>query len=393
MSEVWPSVPLGEVLNERNETLSIASSEARVIEKIGFKDGKIQLRADSKTKTKMILIRPGDFVLSGINAAKGAVAVYGEENTEPIAATIHYGAYIPKKDKVDVGFLWWLLRSNTFRELLDHHLPGGIKTELKANRLLPIPVPLPPLSEQRRIVGRLEHLASKLEEARGANTQAQAQTNALLQARVSKAVQDVELSGTLNDVLLEKPRNGWSAKCDNIESGIPVLTLSAVTGFHYNGKEHKRTSLPTNPNAHYWLEEGDLLITRSNSPELVGHVALYDGYPSRCIYPDLMMRLKIDSKKVSRRFVLWLMQSDPIRDYIRENAKGTSPSMKKINQQTVMSIPFPSELSLDEQNQIARSLDNLQLKVDSLKQLQAQTRGELDALLPSVLDKAFRGEL
>ncbi len=53
----------------------------------------------------MILIRPGDFVVSGINAEKGAIAVYGENETKPIAATIHYGAYVPDKTRVDVSYL------------------------------------------------------------------------------------------------------------------------------------------------------------------------------------------------------------------------------------------------------------------------------------------------
>ena len=37
--------------------------------------------------------------------------------------------------------------------------------------------------------------------------------------------------------------------------------------------------------------------------------------------------------------------------------------------------------------------DALLAKIDSLKQLQAETIAQLDALLPSILDKAFRGEL
>ncbi len=37
--------------------------------------------------------------------------------------------------------------------------------------------------------------------------------------------------------------------------------------------------------------------------------------------------------------------------------------------------------------------DGAQSKIGALKQLQAQTQAELDALLPSVLDRAFRGEL
>ncbi len=146
MINSWPTVPLGEVLQERQEVPSsdaLAGGEIRVLAKIGFDDGRIQLRSDSETRTGMILVKPGDLVISGINAAKGAIAVYGEENTEPIAATIHYGAYIANKERVDVKYLWWLLRSGTFRDLLLEHVPGGIKTELKAKRLLPIPVPPP----------------------------------------------------------------------------------------------------------------------------------------------------------------------------------------------------------------------------------------------------------
>jgi type I restriction enzyme S subunit len=67
--------------------------------------------------------------------------------------------------------------------------------------------------------------------------------------------------------------------------------------------------------------------------------------------------------------------------------------MKKIAQGTVMAIPFPDTLPLTEQRRIVAYLDDLQARVDALKRLQAETAAELNALLPSVLDKAFRGEL
>jgi type I restriction enzyme S subunit len=49
--------------------------------------------------------------------------------------------------------------------------------------------------------------------------------------------------------------------------------------------------------------------------------------------------------------------------------------------------------SLAEQRHIVSALDILQAQVDSLKKLQVETSAELDALLPSILDKAFKGEL
>ena len=183
MTKPWPMVPLGEIIAERKEVpfpADIENGSIRIVSKIGFKEGGIELRSGAETKTGMILIRPGDLVVSGINAAKGAIAIYGEKNTEPIAATIHYGAYIPNKDRVDIKFLWWLLRSRTFRDLLLEYVPGGIKTELKAKRLLPIPIPLPWLAEQQRIVVRIEELAAKIEEARGLRQKAVEEAEALV---------------------------------------------------------------------------------------------------------------------------------------------------------------------------------------------------------------------
>ena len=396
MNLFWANAPLGEVLTQRSEVTSeeaIINGEIPVIAKISFNSGTIELRQDAQTRTEMILVKPGDLVVSGINAAKGAIAIYGDENTKPIAATIHYSAYIPNREKIDVRYLWRLLRSSFFRNILIEHVPGGIKTELKAKRLLHVPIPLPPLEEQRRIVARIEELAARIEEARKLRRESVEEAETVLLSLFMEKLRDIPIDGYLGKVLLEKPKNGWSARCDNAENGTPVLALGAVTGFFYKETEFKRTSEPMSDFAHYWLQPGDLLMTRSNTLDLVGHAAIYNGFPSPCIYPDLMMRLRIDERLASKHFVHYWLRSVPVRDYIRKAAKGTSPTMKKISQEIVINIPFPSHLSLYKQYQLVESMDNLEEKIRRLKQLQAGTSAELDALLPSILDKAFKGEL
>ena len=204
---------------------------------------------------------------------------------------------------------------------------------------------------------------------------------------------DIDVNGKLGDVLTGPPRNGWSARCDNADGGVAVLSLGAVTGFRYRRSEYKRTSLYAAKDGHFWLRPGDFLITRSNTPELVGHAAIYDGEPQPCIYPDLMMRLELKSSGVDKKFVWYWLQSSTARDFIRQKAKGTSPTMKKISQGTVLAIPFPSSLSLGNQEEIARKMDIIQSKLDRLKSHQERVRADVDALLPSILSKAFAGEL
>jgi type I restriction enzyme S subunit len=272
-------------------------------------------------------------------------------------------------------------------------MPEGIKTELKSKRLLPTEIPLPPLAEQRRIVARIEELAAKIAEARSLRQQTAKEAEAFVTSSLRRIMEQTPATGKLGDVLISPPRNGWSARCDNADDGTAVLSLGAVTGFHYRATAFKRTSLPVRPDAHFWLRPGDLLITRSNTPELVGHAAIYNGTPSPCIYPDLMMRLQLRDSAVERRFAWYWLQSPVARQFIAQKAKGTSPTMKKISQGTVMDIPFPSSMPLPEQRRVVDELDVLKVKVDALNRLQAETAAEIAALLPSVLAKAFRGEL
>ena len=86
-----------------------------------------------------------------------------------------------------------------------------------------------------------------------------------------------------------------------------------------------------------------------------------------------------------------MWNSKPMRDNIEATAKTTS-GIWKINQGHVasFSVPLPP---LSEQRRIVSYLDELKGKVDSLMRMQAETAAEIDALLPSVLDRAFKGQL
>ena len=229
----WNSVPLGDILTERKETPdpdALVLGDVRILSKISFSTGQIELRRDSKTRTTMIMVQPGDLVISGINAHKGAVAVYSKHAVYPIAATIHYSCYVPNENMVENNYLWWLLRSRMFRELLAKHVPGGIKTELKAKRFLPIPVPLPPLEEQRRIVAHIEVLVQRIEEARAFRQAAMRDADALFEAEINKAFEacPTDDSCSLKDLTTKigsgsTPRGG---KAVYLERGIPFVPKS-----------------------------------------------------------------------------------------------------------------------------------------------------------------------
>jgi len=244
-------------------------------------------------------------------------------------------------------------------------------------------IPWLPLPEQQAIASRLSRQMEEIERMRRVAERQLESANKLLISWIDNEVAELDQSsGKLADVLLEEPQNGWSPTCDNKHGGIPVLTLSAVTGFRYRGNQYKLTSEPTDENAHYWVKKDDLLITRSNTEELVGHATICDGTPNKAIYPDLIMRTRVNSEKANLEFVhLWLMSSCT-RRYIMQEARGANPTMKKINKDIVNEIPFPSDSTVEEQTEILSSLKSV---ISNGRNIELYAEKQLEAInsLPS----------
>ncbi|NLE95710.1 MAG: hypothetical protein GX600_08535 [Dehalococcoidia bacterium] len=399
MKTPWPMIRLGEVLTERQEAPTaddLLQGSVPIVAKIGFNDGQIQLRNSVETRTGMILIHPGDLVVSGINAAKGAIAVYRSSGSGPIAATIHYSAYVPDSQRVNIKYLWWLLRSAVFRELLLLHVPGGIKTELKASRLLPIPVPLPPIDEQGRIVARIEELAAKIEDARGLRRGALQTVEALYLSRLSTLMQSLGETYGFQSVgqLIQDAGYGTSVRCDyqRPDRGVPVLRIPNVAGELISQADMKYGVLGESELAKLQLFEGDILVVRTNgSRDLVGRSAVVSLLSEPTAFASYLIRLRLNRAAIEPTFAQLVLKhlrtSGKLFDLARTTAGQYNVSLGRLRS---ASVPVPPVLV---QRDIVAEMDSIDMQLATVRRLQAETAAELDALLPSILDRAFKGEL
>lgn len=117
----WKKVKIGEFLFERQGRYKPDDEvlfDLKRVEKIDF-SGNFHI-AEKPSKTDMILIKPGDLVISGINVAKGALGIY--EGNEDVTATIHYSSYTFDEAQIEVEYLKRFLRSAEFIKLLKEHV-------------------------------------------------------------------------------------------------------------------------------------------------------------------------------------------------------------------------------------------------------------------------------
>jgi type I restriction enzyme S subunit len=192
-------------------------------------------------------------------------------------------------------------------------------------------------------------------------------------------------TATLGELTMEGPTNGYSGATSSDAMGSPTLRLSATTSgsLVLNDTTTKRLNETIPPDSDLWLRPGDLLVQRSNTIDLVGTAAIYDGPPGAFVYPDLMMRIRLRADTDSR--FIWRYLNSPVgRTSMRRIASGSAGSMPKISGARLRTILVPVP-PLREQRRIAEILD----KADALRAKRCAALAQLDTLTQSIFLDMF----
>lgn len=255
------------------------------------------------------------------------------------------------------------------------------------------PIPLPPLPEQYRIVDVLEDLLSRIDAAEANLASVKTRCGSLQRKRPDPASPEFGFPRkTLKSMLREPLRNGHSGRVTLSGNGVRAVTLSAVTNNEFAERYTKLTDTPGSKADSLWLKDGDIFVQRSNTPDLVGSSALYEGPNDWAIFPDLLIRVRADEREILPNYLVEVLRSESVKAYFRRSARGLSGSMPKISQSTVADVivPLPTierqqqwvdeaDASAANSTRLWRSLDTADARSVSLRR--------------SILRAAFNGEL
>lgn len=348
--------------------------------------------------TTLFQIKEADFVYNRLFAWKGSFAVALNDvdgcfvsNEFPCFTTL---------DTLDPKFLWFYFsRPRIWDEALG--LSSGStptsRNRLKEEQFLDMEVLLPPIEEQRRIVARIEELAVNVGDAKRLRTRASAESESLVDAAARQLLAGVKADVTILGDWLDAKREGIQTgpfgaqlgSTDFTDTGVPVLTIGNVQygGLRLGGLKcvspEKAAQLER-----YRIREGDLLFARMGT---VGRCCVVPVEANDWLINYHIIRVALDRTRVKPEFLLWTIRaSEDVARYLDDSIRGAT--RKGVNSAIVTHIPCRIP-ALNEQGNIVRYLSDLRVKVESLKARQSETAAELDALMPSILSKAFRGEL
>jgi type I restriction enzyme S subunit len=337
-----------------------------------------------KTKAQQVC-RTGEFLVAEIDAKVGGFGIVPKPLDGSIVSS-HYFLFVIDEGVLDRRFFDYFIRTPAFREQVAAQGSTNYAA-IRPGHVLAYEIPLPPLPEQRRIVTRIEELAAQIHEARTLRQEATEQTEALFESvlteRFDSSKWPLKLLPEVADVargkFAHRPRND-----PRFYGGeFPFIQIGDISN---SGRYIRDRSQSLNKDGlaiSRMFPAGTVAIAITGATIGVTGILGFDS-----CFPDSIVGIQARPESATPEFI-YLAVEHAKKTALAEATQTTQPNINLGNLQRLkVHVPL-----LPEQRRIVAEMDALQAHVDALKRLQTETAAELDALLPAILDRAFRGEL
>jgi len=349
-------------------------------------------------------VRAGQFIISKIDARNGACG-FIPDDLDGAVVTGDFPVYDLGTD-VDQRFMDYVVDQEHFWYLCRLASEGTTnRVRLSPERFEELDFVLPPLPEQRRIAEILSSIDDAIERTEAVVERVQEVTRALAQELLTRGMpgRHTRFKQTavgeiperwevvrLGDVLL-RIEAGNSPLCEDRPAGPDewgVLKVSSVSWGEFQPDENKTLPPDETPNPATEVKPGDLLISRANTPELVGRLVFVRNTPPRLLLSDKTLRLVPCRDTALPRYVHLALSQPHLRASIERDATGSSRSMRNISQASLRMLQFALP-GIDEQRAIVERLDGF----DERAQREVVARDQLASIKASLAEMLLSGRV
>ena len=343
---------------------------------------------DEATDASMVRTRVqcGDVLLNITGASIGRAAAF---KLRGVRANVNQHVCIirPRQDRLDQGYLTYLITSPPFQANIDRLQRGGTRQALTFGQIANFEIPLPPLDKQRRIAAILD-AANELRVKRRA---AQDRLDKLGQSifidmfgdpeKNPKRWPQFELSELVRDD--DGINYGVVQPGDEFEGGVPLIRVGDLFGGRVRRSGLKRID-PAIERAYVRsrLRGDEILVSCVGS---IGTVALADKQMMGHNIARAVARIPL-SARAHRVYIAEYLRSGPVQRYFTKELRTVSQPTLNIKQLAETEILVPP---IEMQAQFAERVAAIHCTSEKL----GRSKDQLDALFGSLQLRAFRGEL
>lgn len=278
------------------------------------------------------------------------------------------------------------------------------QVSINQKQLSSLEIPLPPLSEQQRIVERIEELFAKLDEARE-RLQEVADSFAVRKAAIlhkaftgeltkqwrrKNGVSDESWEEKKFDDCIEKMQNGLSKRKGDEGNNIGVLRLANLGEDDLVLDDLRYILLTEKEEKNYLLSKDDVIMIRVNGSKDNVARQIVINTDEKLAFCDHIIRIKYNPNIVAR-YVMYFSKTNAYRKYVEDNMVS-SAGQNTISRKGLASLVIPLP-SIEEQHEIVRLIDDLLARERAAQQAAEQALASIDLMKKSILARAFRGEL
>lgn len=352
----------------------------------------------SDEKISRYCLKPNDVLFNNTNSTElvGKTALFSG-HTEDVVYSNHFTRLRVDTDMLDSGYLalWlnYLWNSKIFEGLCNKWIG---QSAVKNDKLLNLEIPLPPLSEQKRLVTTINLQKSIIQRAQSA-TEAQLQAALALPTAYLRAIfEDLkandwpkmqlgEAGEIVSGVTLGRELRGSSPRrvpylrVANVKDGY--LDLADINSIEATEEEIRKLK----------LIYGDILLTEGGDPDKLGRGTFWREQFPECIHQNHIFRVRFDLNQFSPEFISYQIGSSYGKRYFLDHAKQTT-GIATINQKVLKGFPLMAPPLKEQQRIVGILNERLENSGKIIKGLKDQVK-YISQLRIKILLKAFNGEL
>ncbi|MBG0816063.1 restriction endonuclease subunit S [Planomonospora sp. ID82291] len=260
-------------------------------------------------------------------------------------------------ERVEPRFLAYSLLGIEATHQIDIARSRAAQPHLNAEELGEIEIVLPQIEEQWRIADFLDIETLRIQRMESIQRAVLSKLDERDRAFLDLEIDRLEVRHGVKSFRrsIRRIEQGASPQCDNVpadEDEWGVLKVSSVKHGWFWPEENKRLPDDLAPERRYEVRAGDLLVTRANTPALVGAAAVVPEVRRKLLLCDKIFRIEVDSE-LDRQFVVLVSRGTKVRDLCGAASHGTSQSMANLKAEEIKEWPIP-DAGLAEQREMVR---------------------------------------